>query len=506
MSRRFRSLLPRVSPAGSLALALAVGLGLPACKGKGKSNTPAGADSAAVQAQIEQKKKEAKAQGLIDLANQDLRSGRYVSASKRADEALATNPDNADAHAILGAARWRAGDFAGSTAAFEKALEINNKHFGANVGLARNLQTSGRHKEAIERANVLLEAEKGQVDPLLAKLWSHYALAEADEAVKVVDELFKVLPAEDPQLPLVQAYAAYVRVLEGKGPFYEVAGEKGGSDAQLDMSTGIKHVGAVIGGEFGRAIVLEVKEETQIDAGMAKKLKLKEVGKVKALGTDEEQAVVIIPEIKFGDLSLKNVPATVTSLEAFSGGVGEVPGLVLGRQALLKLGSMTFDFPNASMEVTAKPLDAAPAGSTELPLLMVSMNVLHAPAVPVKIDGSEHEFFVYFGGLYGTGLSVAKKAYLKSGHLPREVDPPDDPNQGLKMVLVEELSMGDLKLSGVGGLVLVNTPPDANLGQLIEATAFELGGYLNLALFKGWKVTYSLSGGKVFVTPAGAAG
>lgn len=504
MSRRFRSIVSGVRPLGPLCMALAVGLVLPACKGKKKSNTPGGADSAAVQAQIEQKKKEAKAQGLIDLANQDLRSGRYVSASKRADEALATNPDNADAHAILGAAKWRAGDYAGSTAAFEKAVELQPKHFGANIGLARNMQTAGQHDKAIELANTLLEAEKGQVDPLLTKLWSHYALAQVDEAVATVDELFKALPAEDPQMPLVQAYAAYVRALEGKGPFYEVSGDAGSSDAQLDMGSGIKHVGAVVGGEFARAIVLELQEETRIDAALAKKLELKEVGKVKALGSDEEQPVVIIPEVKFGDLTIKKVPALVTSLEAFAGGVGETPGLVLGRQALLHVGSITFDFPKASMEITAAAPDAAPGGATELPLLMVSMNVLHAPAVPVTIDGSEHQFYAYFGGTYGTGLSITEKAYLKSGHLPREVDPPDDPNQGLKMVLVENAKLGDLQLSGVGGLVLVNTPPDANLGQLIEATAFELGGYVNLALFKNWRVTYSLPAGKVFIQPAAA--
>ncbi len=107
--------------AGLACLALAVAL-VPACKKgkKGKTNEP---KDRVEQRFVEEAVSKAKSSKLIEFANADLQKGRYVSATRRAEEALAENPENADAHTVLGAARWRAGDFAGSTSAYEKALE-----------------------------------------------------------------------------------------------------------------------------------------------------------------------------------------------------------------------------------------------------------------------------------------------------------------------------------------------------------------------------------------------
>lgn len=487
---------------------LAAGLiGLPACKkGKGSNEPGGGASKEEIAKQVEQAKKEAKVAGLVDLANKDLGNGRYVSATKRAEEALAENPDNADAHAILGAARWRAGDFAGSTEAYEKALELQPTNFGASLGLARNMQTVGNHQRAVELADVLLKEDEKQVDPLLTKLWSYYAMANADESVKVLDQIFQVLPAEDPQLPLIQSYAAFMRPLEGKGPLCEVKGEAGTSDANIDHAVGMKYTGAEIGGDFQRVILFENREEAIIDTKLVKKLKLKELGKVKMLGQEKEQGIVIVPEVKFGKISVKNVPAVVQSLDAYAASMGERPGMILGRQALQAFGALTYDFPNKKLTLSKAAPDGPADGQAELPLLLVSMHVLNAPAVPIRIDGSEHQFFVYFGGIYKAGVAVTKKQYFKSGHLPREVTPPDDENAGLKMVLVDSVGLGEKTLRGMGGLVLVNEPPDQNLATLVENTAFELGGYVNLALIEGWTVTYSLPNGKIYVAPAAVAG
>ena len=78
----------------------------------------------------------------------------------------------------------------------------------------------------------------------------------------------------------------------------------------------------------------------------------------------------------------------------------------------------------------------------------------------------------------------------------------DDEAQGLKMVLVEELKLGEESLPGVGGLVLVNDPPEANLSTLLRVTGFELGGYLNMALIKNWKVRVNMGAGKVEIEAA----
>jgi tetratricopeptide (TPR) repeat protein len=498
----FQALTTRLADTrfGVAALALTLALA-PACKkNKGTDAPDSGGSSApAPGSAAEDLVKKAQTNELIRLANEDLSKGRYVSAAKRAEEALASDEANADAYAILGASRWRAGDFVGSTEAYEKAVELDAKNFGAVFGLIRNLQAKGDHNRAIELADGLLADDKEQVDPRLSKLWSYYALVDADNGVKELDEIFKFLPAEDPQLPLVQAYAAFLRPLEGKGPFFTIDGDKGQMDAGINHDVGMKYSSAIIGGEFSRVVFFENVEECIVDKALVDTLGLKSVGKITQLGQEAETDIVIVPEVKFGELTLKNVPAIVQPLDPYGAAIGEKPGLILGHQAMQAFGSFTFDYPANTMTVTKDAPAAAPDGAIELPFLLVSMHVLNAPVVPISIDGSEHSFFVYFGGVYGSGLAVTRKQYLKSGHLPRELDNPEDETNGLKMVYLEEMDLGGNKLGGMGGLVFINATPDQNLGMFLENTAFEMGGYINTRLISTWAVTYAPSSGKLFV-------
>lgn len=499
----FQALTTRLADTrlGVAALALTLAL-VPACKKSKGTDTPesgGGVDTASADQKTEDRVEAARANELINLANKDLANGRYVSAAKRADEALAADENNADAYAILGASRWRAGDFVGSTEAYEKAVEIDPKNYGAVFGLVRNLQASGSHSRAIELADALLADDAEQVDPRLSKLWSYYALVDADAGVKELDEIFKYLPSEDPQLPLVQAYAAFLRPLQDKGPFFEIDGASGSMDAGINHDVGMKYSSAIIGGEFSRVVFFENVEECIVDEALVETLGLKSVGKITPLGQEAETDIVIVPEVKFGELTLKNAPALVQDLTPYEAAIGEKPGLILGRQAMQAFGSFTFDYPANTMTVTKEAPTGPPEGAVELPFLLVSMYVRNAPAVPMSIDGSDHSFFVYFGGVYGSGVAVTRKHYLKSGHLPRELDEPEDETNGLKMVYVKGLELGDTVLGGVGGLVFVNPVPDQNLGMFLENTAFEMGGYINTRLIATWAVTYAPASGKLYV-------
>ncbi|MBC8072515.1 MAG: tetratricopeptide repeat protein [Deltaproteobacteria bacterium] len=475
---------------------------VPAC-GKNKKGTKGPVQSQEdAAAKVAEAKKTAKSATLVDLANKDLESGRYVSATKRAEEALKTDDKDADAYTVLGAARWRAGDYDGSTEAYRKAVEINPKNFGAVLGLARNLQAGGQHKEAADLQDVLIAEDKEQVDPRLTKFWSYYSLGDADQATAQLDEIFKRLPATDQLLPMVQAFAAFVRPLAGKGPFFQITGATGSSDANINASAGLKYSGATIGGEFAQVVFFEGREECLIDADLAKTLKLPEVAKFKPIDSAEEQSIVIIPEIKFGDLKLEKVPAIARSLEGFAV-IGEKPGVVLGRQALQAFGSIGFDFPKHVLTVTKDAPTAAPEGMVELPFVLLTVHAFHWPAIPIALNGSEYRFFVYLGGLFPAGVSVAKKQFLKSGYLPRTVENPEDATNGLKILYVDKLSVGDRQVAGVGAHVLVNTPPDPGMGDVLTGTGFELGGYLNSALVANWRVTYSLPKGRVYIDTDG---
>jgi tetratricopeptide (TPR) repeat protein len=489
---------PRLS---MLVLAAAL-VAVPGCKKKGKGTAGPQQSQEEIENKIKAAKVNAKAASLVDLANKDLESGRYISASRRAHEALEADPKDADAYAVLGAALWRAGDFSGSTDAYRKGVELNPKNFGAVLGLARNLQAAGQHKEAADMQDVLITEDAKQVDPRLTKFWSYYSLGDADNAVKQLDEIFKLLPADDALLPMVQAFAAFVRPLVGKGPFFVVEGATGSSDANLAPSAGLKFSGATIGGEFGQVVFNEGREECLIDTAMAEALKLAPVGKLKPIDSQTEENIVIIPEIKFGDLKIKNVPAIVRSLESFAL-IGEKPAVMLGRQALTSVGSFSFDFPKKSLVITKDAPAAAPEGSTELPFVLLTVHAFHWPAIPIKVNGSDYAFYVYFGGLYPSGLAVAKKAFLKSGYLPRTVENPEDAEDGIKMRLIEKLMIGDKPVSAVGSHVLVNTPADPGLGNVLSSTGFELGGYLNTGLMSNWKITYAFGKGRVYIDTDG---
>jgi len=437
---------------------------------------------------------------LIDLANKDLARGRWVSAKRRAEEALARDPSNADAHAVLGAAHWRGGDWSASTSALETALVHDPTNFGAAVALGRNLQAAGDHARAISLQDKLLVADPEQRDPLLCKLWSQYALLDVDGALATLDRLFRLITSDDPLRPLLLARAGFLRPLAGKGPLLTLSGTKGSSDLQIDPAQGFRHSLGALGSEVTRVILFEMREETKIHRPLADRLKLTELGRFTPLGAQSEVSVVLIPELAFGDLKLLNVPAIVDDLTPFT--VGEVPGVVLGRQALHRIGAVTYDLQRAALDLQAAPPTTPPPGSFAAPLLLLDTRQLLAPVTTIAIGGSPHTFHAILGGAYASSLTVDRRQFLKSGHLPRELERLDDPEAGMLMVYIDGVKIGDAVLSGgLGGIVLTNTPPDPVLGHVREGSAFELGGYLNTPLFARMTVTYALSSGKLHITP-----
>lgn len=483
----------------------------------------------------------AKVQGLIELANTDLSNGRYVSARRRAEEALADDPKNADAYTVLGAAEWRAGNFEASTDAYRKALELDPKNFGAAVDLSRNLRAMSQYDDALKVLEPVIAAEgegftskacesledcvdEGgwchptekvckapvQIQTRRSQLWGFYTTLEADKGIQVADEVFLGAAAEDEAtmaiLEVVRAYADYLRPLQGKA-LVELEGESATvNDFGIDAFTGVKHAFAIVGGEPSRVGFSEVQIDSRVSPEAVERMGLKPLAKVKVFGLgDEEVDLVLVPEIDLQGLKIKNVPAIVQDLSYYEGGMGEVPAIVLGHQVLHRLGSLTADFPAGKMTITKAPA-SAPAGAVELPLVMLDQWYIHIPITKVGIDGSEFRFWAWFGGIHPTAIATTAKTYLKSNHLPRDIENPEDAETGRKMVFVDEVRFGSASLPGVGGLVFLDQPGDAGLDGVRDSNGlvgFEIGGYVNAALMKQIVVTYGYGQGKLWVqTPA----
>src|SRR5690606_28325533 len=214
----------------------------------------------------------------IVQANESLSDGRYVTAREIAENALALNPDNADAYVVLGAAAWRSGDFEDSTVALRKAMELDPTNFGGAVALARNLRAAGEYEESLTMLEPVIAAEsKGfeskaceeladcedlggwcdteakvckppvLVDTRAAQLWAYYMTLDAEQGPAVADEVFlSGAQAADTLNDAIRGYADFLRAFAGKGELVEIEGETGTSDLGLDIYTGLIHSFATV--------------------------------------------------------------------------------------------------------------------------------------------------------------------------------------------------------------------------------------------------------------------
>lgn len=512
-------------------LTLGLVLAMSGCAGKkgGGAKSPRGKSKADVAAEEEAAAAAAKVNQLVLLANKDLENGRYVSARKRGEQALEENPNNADAYVVIGAAAWRAGDFTASTEALKKAIELDPKNYGAGVALARNLRASGAASESLAVLEPVIAAESegfnGKscealedcedvggwcdtsekvckppvgLDSRIAKLWAHYLLVDVDEGPKVADEVFLSGAADGAAADAIRGYADFLRAFQGKGELLVIEGETGTSDLGLDTYTGLKHAFVTIGGEPSRAMLSELQIESHIDAEVAASLGLEPIAKVKLFNLGEYD-VVLVPEVEFKGLKIKNVPAVVDDLSPLAAGLPEKPGITLGHQVLHRLGSIVADFPAGSLTVTKAAPEAAPAGAGETPLLFLDQWNIHVPATQINIDGSEYDIWAWLGGIHYSSVTTTSKAYLKSDHLPREIENPEDVEGGRKMVYVDTVSFGETTVEGVGGLVYLEEPGEPGLAGVRSFAGFELGGYVNAPLLGKLRVTYMPAQGKIWV-------
>lgn len=522
----------------SVLAPLALGLALVAsgCAGKSGGGTKAPRKSKAdVEAEQQAVAQAAKANKLIILANEDLGNGRYVSARKRAEDALAQNPNNADAYVVLGASHWRAGDFSASTEALRKAVELEPKNYGAGVALARNLRAAGDYAGSLAVLEPVIAAENEGfdnrecaelsdceevggwcdatsktcrapvgLDTRVGQLWAHYMLLDAEKGPPIADEVFLSGAAgADIVSDAIRGYADYLRAFQGKGELATIEGKTASAELALDYATGLMHAPVKVGDKSTRAMLSLLNIESRIDADLAKSLGLESLGKVTLFNLGEFD-LTLVPQVEFEGLVIKNVPALMADLSDFGYGLPEKPGMILGHQVLDRLGSITADFPQQQLTLSAEAPASAPGGASELPLIALDQWNIHVPATRVSIDGAEHQFWVWLGGVHPSAVSTTAKAYLKSGHLPRDIENPEDPDNGRKMVFVDKLSFGEATLSGLGGLVYLDEPGEPGIAGVRAFAGFELGGYISVPAMGQLRMTFVPSSAKLWIEqPAG---
>lgn len=525
-----RALTPSTSgPARALTLGLL--LAVSACAGqKGDaSKSPRGTSKEDVAEAKKEAQKVAQLNQLIVQANESLQAGRYLTAQGIAEEALSLNPDNPDAHAILGAAAWRSGDFTASTEALRKALEIDPTNYGGALALARNLRAASQYQDSLAVLEPVVAAEAegfntkacenledcedigGWCDtaakvckpPVLVEsragqLSAYYMTLDTERGPAAAEEVFlSGAQAAEALTSMIRGYADYLRAFAGKGELVVIEGETGTSDLGIGLGTGFIHSFAVVGGEPSRVTFSPLQIESRIDPELVATLGLEVIAKIELLGLGEFE-LTLIPEVEFNGLKIKNVPALISDLESFSFGLPEKAGVLLGHQVMHKLGSIVADHPAQKLTLTKSPPAAVPAGAVERELIILDQWSIHVPATKLSIDGSDHSFWAWLGYASPSAITLTAKAFLKSGHLPREIETPDD-EYGRKMVYIDEVAFGGITTPGVGGLVFLEQPGEPTLNGVTSFSGFELGGFINIALLEQLRVTWVLSQGKILV-------
>lgn len=512
-------------------LTLGLILAVTGCSKKGgATQIPRGMSKEDVEKEKEKAKAAAKVNTLIVQANEALANGRYMTARKIAEDALAENPDNADAYVVLGASYWRAGDFNASTEALRKALELDPKNYGGGVALARNLRAAADWDGSLQVLEPVIAAEsegyQGKsceeladcddvggwcdtvakvckppvtVDTRAGQLWTYYMTLDTEKGPLVADEVFlSGAQAADVTNEAIRGYADFLRAFAGKGELVTIEGETGSSDVGIDIYTGLLHSFAVVKGQPSRVLFSPLQIESRIDRELFESLKLEVVGKVSLLNMGEYE-LTLIPEVEIKGMKIKNVPALIDDLAIFSSGLPEKAGVLLGHQALDKIGSIQADLPKGTVTLTKTAPASPPAGAAELPLIFLDQWSLHVPATPMSIDGSDYKFWAWFGYANPSAVTLTEKVYLKSGHLPREVENPEDTEYGRKMVYVEQVSLGSVTVPGMGGLVFLEQPGEPQLGMVRAFAGFELGGFVNVALMETMRITYLYGQGKLWL-------
>jgi len=140
--------------------------------------------------------------GLLQQSDEAAEQGRITEADRFAAQALALQPQNAEALATLAGLRARQGDPSAAQALYEQALQADPAHRGAWRGLAAALVAAGRPEEAMTRLEDAARQVPGQAEAfnaIRASLLSDQA--EAQLAAQHTGPALRLLESAVPLAP-----------------------------------------------------------------------------------------------------------------------------------------------------------------------------------------------------------------------------------------------------------------------------------------------------------------
>lgn len=111
------------------------------------------------------------------------REGRFGEARTLFASQVATTPDRAIGHYMLGLAAWKSGDLAGAEAALARAVQLDSTHVKSRLNLARVLMDLGRDSEAIEQVGAALDLDSTSAEGFRLLARAQHRLGDVEAAL-----------------------------------------------------------------------------------------------------------------------------------------------------------------------------------------------------------------------------------------------------------------------------------------------------------------------------------
>jgi predicted aspartyl protease len=254
---------------------------------------------------------------LVTRAEAAIDQDRIEEALELAGTAVERWPDQASAHAAMGDALYRRGDFEEAESRYRRAVALDPNAAAGHFGVGRVLRTLGRYGEAAESFS--RAAALSPFTPKYLRVLANH-LARREDSIAMLKrylEIVKDRPGVEPESTVrnVEAWLALL-VSMGDRPLQELT-KKSPCTVPMQVFRGQACIKMKVAGLANQRFVFDTGATgLTISHRIAAKAKLAPIRPFTLSGTGaartETGDLVVVPDIALGDgIAIRNVPATV---------------------------------------------------------------------------------------------------------------------------------------------------------------------------------------------------
>jgi len=449
----------------------------------------------------------------LGLALVLLKQLNYQGAYDLAGQAIAYDPLNARAHALLGTALLRSGDFKISVEEFRTALQIDEREALAVAGLAEVDFYENRVTESLEGLRRASFLDPYEPDYLVSLARSASRLERFSTAADAYQRFLEIAPKTDSdRRERIKGLIAFFRFL-GNTKLHRVSGEKR-AIIPFKMYNNRPFIKVKINGKDELTFVVDTGAGISvISQEVADKLGVKPVasgGRARAVGGSGTFPIVYsyLDSMSLGGIRLDAVPIYLRTIHHAESTPEEFRAQGYLGLSILWNFITAIDYKNQTMELEVRdsllpvarvPLSGLVAvGETKkiyVPFRSTNNGLLSGE---VSLDGSEVLNFIIDTG--ATTTAIAMSAVEKLGFHNKKSGPPTHVigaagiAENVDVILVKEMEISDLLHRNVRMPVL-------DFSALNETSGFKQSGILGGDFLRHFRVEFDFQRALMALTP-----